>query len=666
VSRHRRKPLPPFITVFHDYDEFKSSELYRKYRGELRSKSDWWFKHSRKIIKGQEPVAAVDYDRRTLSWSECVTHGTEGTVTTSWTPRVVKVWDRYPVFSLEQTVIVKKQVWTKAEEFLWDVFGQHTNKDYRVPKHLGDWRTFKLKVSREELKNHFYRIESEHHEFALRAGPETRFVGIDTDLHGDDPGIFSRQIEILLRRFYGRQNWHLAVADNELNGVHLLYCFPSPVPTKEAVDSLRAELVKLDAEHPELARQAIAAGMKTFSTMEIKPTESVALRLPLCKGRNVLLDGQPLGVVTRKGKQYPDIVTYAKWLKAGWEKDQGWLEASQNHDGVQAALEYVIRRIKSPQQKKGEEKHLLLTPPQSQKERIEGPKSQSDKAFGSFQGRTAQILNDFIEGRNNPNRSLNPFIRVLALFAPFKFRTSEEAEVRIKEMILGLPTWEMSARLTNNKWPKIEKEVYEAVSKAFNGWTGQSDPQASEIKLRASWAAWERRGFDPFEIGTYQESRRTLRLGRDFEWQDEHLPAIEQIKCLLITDSETAAKATKHILRLIDHNTECAVSLVKTVLESYGIKCGSKKYNKPGKLLSMLRDLGWLVMTAEEAYDRRGWDGPKQAKARSYRVGEMILPVEEFVVPDSISENEWQEYEREYERIKDGGRRRYESVGCEA
>ena len=67
----------------------------------------------------------------------------------------------------------------------------------------------------------------------------------------------------------------------------------------------------------------------------------------------------------------------------------------------------------------------------------------------------------------------------------------------------------------------------------------------------------------------------------------------------------------------------------------------------------MLRDLGWLVMTAEEVYDRRGWDGPKAAKARSYRVGEMILPLEECVVPDTITEDEWLEYEREVKRVTD-------------
>ncbi|HMP02778.1 MAG TPA: hypothetical protein PKD86_08990 [Gemmatales bacterium] len=151
--------------------------------------------------------------------------------------------------------------------------------------------------------------------YGVYGGTHTRFAAIDLDLHHGDRDVFLDQLRILLAEFCGREGWHIQVADRNAGGVHLLKVVPE-TKLDDLRASLRATLQLLDSQHPQQAERARASGMKPLSEVEVYPSPTQVFRLPLCRGRTMLLD-RPLALVENARARYgvvQDVAGYIRWL----------------------------------------------------------------------------------------------------------------------------------------------------------------------------------------------------------------------------------------------------------------------------------------------------------------------------------------------------------------
>ena len=150
--------------------------------------------------------------------------------------------------------------------------------------------------------------------YGVWGGNWTYFRAIDLDLHNGNQDIFLEQLQVLLNEFHGQDRWHFQVSDENAGGVHLFQVLRDPVPVQEYRATLGHDSEKLDVKHPDLAAKAQAAGMKTLGELEVFPDPGHGFRLPLCKGRTMLLD-KPLEKVydKRLKKIVPDVIGYITW-----------------------------------------------------------------------------------------------------------------------------------------------------------------------------------------------------------------------------------------------------------------------------------------------------------------------------------------------------------------
>lgn len=151
--------------------------------------------------------------------------------------------------------------------------------------------------------------------YGVYGGTHTRFVAIDLDLHHGDRDVFLDQLGILLKEFCGRDGWHLQVANQNAGGVHLLKVVPE-TKLDDLRATLRATLQLLDQQHPHEAQRARAAGMNPLGEVEVFPSPTQVFRLPLCRGRTMLLD-RPLALVENTRARHgvvQDVKAYIRWL----------------------------------------------------------------------------------------------------------------------------------------------------------------------------------------------------------------------------------------------------------------------------------------------------------------------------------------------------------------
>jgi hypothetical protein len=460
-----------------------------------------------------------------------------------------------------------------------------------------------------QLKKHLKGDEK----YGVRGGEWTRCGSIDHDLHEGDPAIFLEQFRILLDEFHGKDGWHFQVADKNAGGVHLVQTFRRPVLLESYRDGLRKRLLALDQRHPDLAARARAAGMKTLGELEIFPDPQKGFRLPLCAGRTMLLD-RPLELVydKRLKREVQDVVGYVSWLS----RDQ------KRYMPAEEVFQCVKQRLRTPQPKPQVEQQEIK-PDKPKTNRVSGGAGGLG-SLGKMKGRYAQVLTDFWSGRLNVADTLNTGIRLLALPLPYYLDDQEEAIDLIERYIDDLPDVSFSSRLSSGNRAEVSRIVERTVKQVYEGNGGQPDPEASSEKLRATVAAWKKRGFDPTDKTTWHKASASepCNLAPEFFWQAEEVIKVGSLQRLLNVGLQAASDAVKFFLRLVKgHTGEIAVPFVKNLLERFGVKCGHN--GKANKFLHLLRQWDWIRVTAREQWHAR--ETERKGRARTYAIGEAMV-----------------------------------------
>lgn len=565
-------------------EQYPNTPILDHFPDDLLSRSKW-NQLDRKVLSGQKPKAIVAWQREAYDWmhSQNLQTGEE-----KWTVEKQLVLTPVNVFSIEQTKEIRKHPRTKAIEMFWDIFCELSNEDFKIPYLEDGPKTWRGKLTLDELKQHIRGIR----DVAIRMSGKTRFIGIDHDLHNGSRNIFVRQLDILLDEFWGRHTWNIQVADEDAGGVHFFYIFKQPEGTADVVGKLKDILRQLDEKHPELAAAAIRCGMKTFSQMEVKPSETVGLRLPCAAGRTMLVD-RPLAKVTHRGKQESDIVAYMKWISDA-------IAGNAKHMARAEVYEFIVSRLSSITQ------HTTGTPIVVPIEMESGASEQPEQVklpasnFKGMKNTTWKKLVEAWSGNMEPD-SLNHWIRQLSLYTPFQFSTQEEAVELIENFIDELPNHDFSDRLSSGERYKVSNVVKYDVKVAFEGWLDQPNPKKSARKLKAVWAKWTSTGRSPFDKSTWKNaggatSYRDVKLSEDFVWTEEEIRQLDPLARLLRAELPQTCRAVSVFVRLIKVHPEVPWNWIVQLLDDQGIPARSKNVNKPKLMVDHLESLDWVYI----------------------------------------------------------------------
>jgi hypothetical protein len=596
------KPLDDSLPVFSSWKEVPPNHHTR----------NQWKKKRRKVRKKEQPVARLRWSE--WSFVDVDRHECDGTVTTS--KEKILIQKECGLFSEDQTDPYRGTRRTWAINIFRNYFVRFASRAHYIwwvdePLDGGNprWLHCDGRLQEWQFKMHLKGDEK----YGVRGGEWTHFGSIDHDLHEGDPDIFLEQFRILLDEFHGKDSWHFQVADKDAGGVHLVQTFRTPVLLESYRNTLRERLQDLDQRHPDLAARARAAGMKTLGELEIFPDSQKGFRLPLCAGRTMLLD-RPLERVydKRLKREVHDVVGYVSWLS----------RAEKQYMSAEEVFQLVKGRLRLPQPKPQVEKQEIK-PDKSKTKRVPGGAGGLG-SLGKMKGRYAQVLTDFWSGRLNVADTLNTGIRLLALPLPYYFDDQEEAIDLIERYIDDLPDLSFSSRLGSGNRAEVSRIVTNTVRQVYEGNGGQPDPEASSEKLKATVAAWKKRGFDPTDKTTWHKASavQPCNLAPEFFWQPDEVIKVGRLQRLLNVGLQVTSDAVKFFLRLVKgHTGEIAVSFVKNLLERFGVKCGHN--GKANQFLDLLRQWDWIRVTASEKWYSR--ETERKGRARTYAIGEAMV-----------------------------------------
>ena len=241
-----------------------------------------------------------------------------------------------------------------------------------------------------------------------------------------------------------------------------------------------------------------------------------------------------------------------------------------------------------------------------------GKQKQKRKAdFKGMKGKSWKQITQAWSGEMQPD-SIDHWINQLALYTPFKFATADEAIACIEKFVDELPDQSVSDRLTSGQRARVSANIRHCVKNAFNGWAGQPRPEETKKKLTAAWKRFQSTGRDLFDKSTWRKSGSAyeVELAPDFEWTEEELEQLSQLANALRTNITNCDEAVRHLLRLIRVHPEVSKQKIKSILESAGIKCGSKRDDKPKAIKNWLIKAKWIYAEAQYV-----------PKVRCYRYG---------------------------------------------
>lgn len=299
---------------------------------ELKTRGQWEVSN-RKVRKGEVPRGEVVYsDRKRTSKAFAED---DDAAEEDREPESVIAIAKVGVYAEEQTRAYVPSNLVLAYRAFYDIFVGHTSKSHYIWITSEGWLWCYGGLGRQRTKSHVDGLE----EYGVIGGggtlrETTRFGLIDHDLHDGDLGIFLEQQRILIDEFCGKGGWHVQVKNENAGGVHLIQV----VPEIDLADYRRKVLHKLqslDLRNPGLEARARAFGMKSFGQLEIYPDRTHGIRLPLAKGRTVLLD-RPLPLRTNiKGRQVQDVVGYIRWIN---HAERAYMPADEVYEYVRARM----------------------------------------------------------------------------------------------------------------------------------------------------------------------------------------------------------------------------------------------------------------------------------------------------------------------------------------
>lgn len=563
-----------------------------------------WLRQHRKVRKGEKPVALLTWTNKVKK--ETDKFDTDGTQTIIMEDDIER--GKAGLFHHSQTTEYHPTRRTVALWLFIDLFLQEANRETYIWWKDGGWKTCWGILRDAYAKSHVNGTQR----YGILAGERSYFRAIDLDLHNGDPEVFLAQLKVLLEEFHGKRGWHFQVADQDANGIHLIQVRPKRFQVSPSRLYLRSRLRELDKRHPELAKRAVEAGMKTVGQLELYPDPKQGFRLPLCEGRTMLLD-RPLPLTYHKQlkRHVQDVIGYVQWIQ---HPDKEYMAAEE-------VIEFVKERLRTDSSPRKKRKG------KAPKQRPITPSSESNNSspLGTMKGRFTPFLINFWTGKHNPPDSLNQAIRLLAVVLPFYLEDSKDAVDLIEQYVDELPDISFSDRLSDGNRQVVSDVIRQTVKQAYDNLGGQPFPEVSKKKLQGVINYWKQSGFDPTNKSTWGNTKTTTSsVHAELSWSDDDASKLQQLKKILKVDFQTTASATKQIILQIYRKGAMAINLAKLILEKHGVKCGH--HGKVNKFMKLLRAFDWIALKEQAVWHPIDEGGKRQkGKSKVYAVGAALL-----------------------------------------
>jgi hypothetical protein len=576
-----------------------------------------WLRRGRKVPPKSEPAARMIHTYEPSSDA----------------PSLEEIWvnepdlcllidQEIPLFHISQTVAVNLSPRTQAYLAFEQIFLLPARKnDFirwnfnkpnpRTPGQLGNWETENDGefLSESIIRRHI----NQRAIIGVKSGRKTRFIALDHDFHGKNRQIYLDQAEVLLEHFHGA-GWHYQVAAGEIDGMHYLRVYDDPHDLHAVRWMMRQQLRELDAKYPELADRAKTAKMPTFGQMEIYPSSRTGFRLPLCRGRQMLLD-RPLPLVKHQRRLVQDVDGYIGWLQ---NPDRQYMAQEE----ILTLLWYDLASSKP--------KDVLKSATSVTKKPVD-----DGSGLGKMVGCCRQKLTSFWNGAFNPPKSLNQALIVSARIFSFEGLPEHRACNLLEEYVAALPAHAhvCSDRLQQGDHQAIHRCILRSVEQAYDGNKGQADAGISTSKLRQAVACWQRGGFKLSDKSSWNNCWAKYSTLQDISWtaDDERdinsyfLPVLGK-KC-----PASALAVAQGIVKMaaVKHSQESGIdySYWQAFLrDEFGVICGNR--NKLHRILLATKELNLLDVHSSAVWFADGRKGFATIYCPGKRVVDrVIIPV---------------------------------------
>lgn len=520
------------------------------------------------------------------------------------------------LFHISQTQPAPLQPRTLAYMDFEDIFLESARKDsfivWDFEKESWQTRTAFANASeywqRGLLSNDLIRRHLNQREIVgIKGGPQTRFVALDHDFHGRDRSVYLGQAEALLGLLHGN-GWHYQVAREDIEGVHYFLVFHDFLDLAQVRAVLRKALVDLDKSHPDLANRAKAAGMKTLADLEIYPDADQGFRLPLSKGRQMLLD-RPLPLLTYRKRTVQDVIGYMNWLN----------DPQRQYMSREAVYTYLFMNLASSRSK--------ATRTTSKPKTVQQGAPSNPTELGSLNNCCRQKITGFFNGTFNPPNCLNTVIAVSARIMLFQDVDEGSAVDVLGQYVRDIPDHakDCSRRLAEGDFRNIDRDIQRAVKMAYAANGGQKDVALSDNKLQKAVQCWQNAGFELADKSTWANCWARFSLIPDIEWTAEDKSDIDRVlgPVLSRNHSHIAKNVAQGMVKMaaVKHGQQNGMTYGywgDFLGDEYGVSCGNR--NKVRAILAAGLNLDLIEVQSKALWfndHRRGF-------ATIYRPGERV------------------------------------------
>lgn len=558
------------------------------------------------------------------------------------------------LFHVSQTKEVRKTCLNVARRDFYEVFVAHaswkrqikwTKGGYVYPKSkdrfwdetIDDWgwRTYKRKVSISNLSEH----QTGKEIFGIFGAESSCFLLIDLDLHNQPLDLFLRRLELLTNHFHGKHRCHFQVADNDARGVHLILFFGTPGLLNNRLKWLLRELSEIDEADPSGQFTKSENSVLRFN-IEVYPNTSHAVRLPMARGRKMLLN-KPLALVSSRSKEVQDVVGYMNWLKQD-SSERTFMSKVEVQQYIMDRLDFSCANTKAAKNEHQTQKLTHETSKLSEQTiEVSEPKT-SKPAKISLKGKTRQAIVGFwLKGEGHHFQHLNSAINTTLEIVHAEGVTEDEAVEILLEYIKDIPNKGLSSRLVGDL-REVGKEV---VRKAKAIWN-----KTVNKKLKESVACWSSYGFKVSDKTTWSATPlpKHEEVVVDCEEivfnETERNEIVKTIAPLLVGKKQANKKekqdeverAVAYFMRYVRCcSREIPYKHVGKILSDFKINFGNDY--KKSQFLVLLTDLGWIYVRTQYFCPTIHGGRSGTGRATAYGIGPQMAG--KFNLPLPLSNN---------------------------
>lgn len=572
-----------------------------------------WKRAFRRVVKGEKPTASVTIE---------VTRRFDTVDAEYVVPK------SYKLFHISQTKPIRKTALNIVQHEFYDHFVRHADRNKLIRWTKGEWkmneegekwwdasadvwgwRTFQEHFSLDQAIDHLNGKDI----YGVFGVEKSCYLLIDLDLHNQPLDLFLRRLRVLLDAFHGESRCHFQISDRNSGGVHIILFFGNQSPLATRRGWLLNELARLDEKHPGAEFTTIKGGKRVFN-IEVYPDRSRGQRLPLCRGRTMLLD-RPLPLVNRRGRTVQDVVGYFKWLH---DRDRRYMDKKEVFDSVVERLDLSCSSDNAEPKKKQKPGEAKTGKQQAGRHAASLPMT----------GRTRGAI--WLRGEPGHFVHLNAAIAVTLRALYFEGLTEDEAVDLVIKYVDELTNLDLSSRLVDNK-SAIHDVVRRDANKIWDNNSGQVNSEASSQKWQAVIERWQAVGFWVSDKTTWSSEDACLGTVvdcEDFEFtEQERRLLIEEMAPVLVgkkqarkdTKQQEVVQAVRFFLRYVKcHDGEIAQDALPVILKDFDLKLGMA--SKKQAFFNLLCQWNWIYVRAEYWHPaRQGQKG--RGRARAYGIG---------------------------------------------